>query len=185
MINLMPDDAKKQLRAARSNTNLLRYMLVLLFAAAFIGLILYGAYFLLTLTKDSAQSLIDVNADKASVYSETKAQVDSLSASLSEAKGILDQEIPYSHVLVNIAQQMPAGTILDKLTLNAAAFSSNPITIKVFAKTTDDAVALRERFQNSPLFSNVNFQSISDTDGTAGYPVSVTMTLILNKAAAQ
>lgn len=186
MINLMPDDAKKQLRAARSNIMLLRYMGVLVLAALFLGLILYGSFFLLTLTKDSAQQLIDVNDTKAEEFSATRTQVESLSTSLAEAKTILDQEISYSNVLVNIAQQMPAGNVIEKMTLNSASFGSQPMTLKVYAKTTGDAVALRDRFQSSPLFSNVNFQSISDTaGGVPGYPVSATMTLTLNRVVAQ
>ena len=186
MINLMPDDEKKQLRAARSNVILLRYMGVLVLAALFLGLILYGSIFLLTLTKNSAQELINVNDTKAEVYSSTKQQIDSLSSSLTEAKMILDQEIPFSNVLINIGQLMPADTVIDKLTLSPASFNSAPLTIQVYAKTTEDAVALRDRFQSSPLFSNVNFQSISDTTGgITGYPVSVKMTLTLNKVAAQ
>lgn len=186
MINLMPDDYKKQLRAARSNVLLLRYMGVLVFAALFLGLILYGSYVLLTVTRDGAQELINVNDTKAEVYSSTKAQIDSLSISLADAKTILDQEIPFSNVLINIGQLMPTGTVLDKMTLSPASFGSTPLTIQVYAKTTGDAVALRDRFQSSPLFSNVNFQSISDTaGGITGYPVTATMTLTLNRVAAQ
>jgi Tfp pilus assembly protein PilN len=186
MINLMPTDLKNELRAARTNVILLHYITVILVGAAFLALILWGAFILLGQIQDSSKRLIEANDTKAEVYSQTKQQVDSLSASLSEAKGILDQEIPYSNVLVNIAQQMPAGTIMDKITLDASSFSGTPLTLKVYAKTSADAVALRDRFQNSPFFSNVNFQSVSGTsDGVAGYPVSATLTLTLNRSISQ
>ena len=186
MINLMPDDAKKELRAARINVLLLRYMFIIVLATAFLGLILFGATFLLDRTRISSQQLIDANDTKAEVYSATKAQVDTLSTSLSEAKGILDQEVVYSNVLMNIAQQMPAGTIIDEITLGSASFGAAPLTVKVYAKSTNDIVALQDSFKSSPLFSSVSFQTVSDTaGGIDGYPASATITLTLNKVATQ
>ena len=182
----MPDEAKVELRAARTNIVLIRYIFVIFLACLFLGFALFGSVVLLNRTAASSQQLIDANDTKAEVYSSTKAQVDALSSSLTEAKNILDQEVLYSNVLMNIAQQMPAGTIIDKITLNADSFGATPLTLKVYAKTTDDAVNLRERFQNSPSFSNVSFQTISDTsEGIDGYPISATMTLTLNKVSTQ
>jgi len=185
MINLMPDDVKKEIRSARTNVILTRYIIVVLLAFAFLVLLLAGSYVVLTQTKNSAQQLIDSNDTKAEVYSTTKAQVDALSGSLSETKTLLDQEVLYSNVLVNIGQQMPEGTVLSGITLNASSFAGTPVTLKAYAKTTEIAVSLREKFQSTPIFSNVNFESVSDSDGINGYPVSVSMTLTVTKAAAQ
>lgn len=185
MINLMPDDAKKEIRAARTNVILTRYIIVIVLAFAFLVLLLAGSYLVLGQTKSSAQQVIDSNDTKAEVYSTTKAQVDALSAGLSETKRILDDEVQYSHVLTNIGQQMPAGTVLSGITLDSTSFVGTPVTLKAYAKTTEAAVALREQFQSTPIFTNVNFESISDTDGINGYPVSVSMTLTVTKAAAQ
>ena len=92
----------------------------------------------------------------------------------------------YSNVLQNIGQQMPAGTVIDKIALDAASFTGTPVTITAYAKTNDAAVALREKFQTSPYFSAVNFQSVSDsTGGITGYPISVSLTLVINKVATQ
>jgi len=185
MINLMPDDAKKEIRAARLNVILARYIVVILIAAGFLALLLAGSSIVLTQTKESAQRLIEANSTKADVYSTTKSQVQALSASLSETKNILDQEVLYSKVLMNIGQQMPPGTVISSLSLNAASFTGTPVAIKAYAKTTDDAVTLRQRFQSSPFFTNVNFDSVSDTAGIEGYPVGVSMTLTITRAAAQ
>lgn len=186
MINLLPDNLKKELGAARTNVLLIRYMGVIFLAFAFLAFIIFGSYYLLGQTKSSYQELVDANDTKAEVYSATKAEVNKLSADLAETKSILDQEIQYSNVLVNIGQQMPSGTIIDSLQLDRSSFADKPVTIKVYAKTTGDAVALRDRFQSSPHFSNVNFQTISESGSTVpGYPVSVTMTLLLNRTIAQ
>jgi cell division protein FtsB len=185
MINLMPDTAKKEIRSARANVLLTRYIIVVILAFAFLSLLLAGSFVVLTQTKTSAEQLISGNDEKAAVYSETKAQVDALSSSLSETKRILDEEILYSRVLMNIGQQMPEGTILSGITLSSDSFKGTPVTLKAYAKTTEAAVLLREKFQSTSIFSNVNFESVSDTDGIAGYPVSVSMKLTVTKAAAQ
>jgi Tfp pilus assembly protein PilN len=183
MINLMPDIDKKEIRAARANVILGRYIYIVLLAFAFLLLLLTGSYVVLTQTKDSATKLMDANSSKAAVYSATRAQVDELSSRLVQTKTILNQEVLYSNVLMNIGQQMPAGTVLDKITLNSASFTGTPVTLKAYAKTTANAVALREKFQSSPIFTNVNFSSVTDSAGIPGYPVSVTMTLVVTKAA--
>jgi len=183
MINLMPDDIKKEIRSARTNVVLVRYIVVILLAFVFLVLVLMVSYVVLTQTKASAQRVVDSNDTKAEVYSTTKAQVDALSGSLIQTKSILDQEVLYSNVLMNIGQQMPPGTILSSIALNAASFTGAPVTLKAYAKTNDNAVALRQKFQSSPIFSNVNFASISDSSGIEGYPISVSITLTITKAA--
>jgi Tfp pilus assembly protein PilN len=182
MINLMPDEIKKELRAARVNVLLVRYMGVIFLAFLFLVFILFGSYVLLNQTRDSSQKLIDANDTKAEVYQSTKTQVEALSNQLTEAKGILDQEVLYSNVLVNFAQQMPGGTIIDKLSLTPDSFNGTPLTLKVYAKTTNDAVALRDRFQSSSFFKDVSFQTISDgSAGIDGYPITATLTLTLDR----
>ena len=91
MINLMPDEAKKEIRAARVNVVLIRYSIIIFLAFLFLVLLQLRSYVALTQAKDSAQQLINANDTKAAVYSSTKAQVDALSSSLSETKSILDQ----------------------------------------------------------------------------------------------
>jgi len=185
MINLLPGDAKKEIRSARINVVLTRYIIVILFASGFLVLLLTGSYVVLTQAKAGNELLIDASDTRAEVYSSTKAQVDSLSGSLSQAKTILDQEILYSNVLINIGQLMPTGTVLEKIELSAESFTGTPVSMKAYAKTNNDAVVLRERFQSSPIFSNVNFTSISDSAGISGYPVSIAMTVTITKAATQ
>lgn len=186
MINLMPDDAKKELRAARTNVVLIRYIGIITLAVLFLLTILVGGYMVLGRTQESAKQLIAANDLKADVYSTTEAQVATLSAGLSEARGILDQEILYSKVLMGIGQLMPKGTVIDKIELDSSSFGTSPVTLQVYAKTTGDTVSLQSNFKNSPLFSNVTFQTVSDNSGALdGYPVSATLVLTFNRGAAR
>lgn len=186
MINLMPDAAKRQLRAARANVLLLRYLLVILVAAGFIAFAIAGSYYLLTQTKTSSEQLIEASDTKAAVYSETQTAVSELSSQLSEARSILNNEIPYSKVLINIGQLLPEGTVLRELSLENASFGGSPVSMTIYATSTNAAVAARERFQNSSFFSNVSFQTISEGDSAVnGYPVAAEITLTINRTIAQ
>ena len=185
MINLLSSDHKSAIRSARVNVILVRYSSILLIAIAFILGVLYVSYTILQRTEASAQAQIEANDIKADVYSDTKTQVDQLSQSLAQAKAVLDQETRYSKVLTSIAALMPPGTIIDTLTLESTNPSA-PITLKVLAKTSNDAIALQNQFRSSPLISAPNFQSVTETGSDVdGYPASITMSFILNKSGAQ
>ncbi|MCD8561578.1 PilN domain-containing protein [Candidatus Saccharibacteria bacterium] len=186
MINLLSDERKDEIRAARVNVILVRYIVIIAVAIVFLLGSLALSYAILEVTRQSAQAQISANDVKSDVYKETREQVESLGQSLQTAKTILDNEVPYSKVLTGIGQLMPEGTIIDTVTLTSASFSGSPTTLKVYAKTSEAAVALQSRFQSSPLFSGVSFQTIEESDETIdGYPVSVTMSLTLNKAGIQ
>ena len=186
MINLLPGAKKAEIRAARTNVALIRYIGILLVALAFILGALYVTYTVLGFTKSSSEQLISSNDLKANVYNSTKAQVDSLSASLAQTKTLLDQEVQYSKVFTNIAQLMPAGTVFGKIALDDNSFTGTPVTTRVYAKTSANAVTLRQNFQQSPMFSGVSFQTISESgSGVDGYPVSVDMTFTINRTAAK
>lgn len=185
MMNLLPTDMKTEIRAARTNVILVRYIGILLIALLVIGGVIYGTFVLLQFTNQSAKSLIEANDVQAGVYSQTKSQVDTLSASLASAKTILNDEVLYSKVLIDIAQLMPPGTVIDKIALNKASFNGTPIALTVYATTTETAVQLQEKFRSSTLFSSINFQTMDVSGGVAGYPVSVSMTAALNRGGLQ
>lgn len=180
MINLLSDQRKDDIRAARANVILLRYSAIILLAILFIAGSLYVSYSLLEATKKSNEAIILSNDTKADIYSETKTQVDALSAQLSSASGVLNQEVRYSQVLVKLGQLTPAGAILDKLTLTSANFAGTPAEVTAYAKSTAEATALQSQFQGSPLFSQVTLQG-TETQGIDGYPVTIKMTVTFNK----
>lgn len=181
MINLLSDERKDAIRAARANVFLVRYTFILILAFVFIMSALYVSYTVLGTTLKSADELVASNDVKAGVYSETSKEVAALSAKLDETKGILNQEVRFSQVLVTIGQLMPKGTILGDLTLTPADFSGAPVEIKAYAKSAAEATQLQSAFQNSPLFGSVTLKSTETKNEINGYPVTITMTVVLNR----
>ena len=182
MINLLANDRKTEITAARANVIILRYIGIIVLAILFTTAAFAVSYSVLTRTMASADSLIATNDVKADVYADTKKDVDMLSAQLGDAKAILDQEVRYSQVLVGIGKLMPKGTVLDSLQLSSQSFTGAPLTIKAYARSTTEASLLQNQLQSSPLFRQAALQSTETSGGLEGYPVVVTITLSLNKA---
>lgn len=183
MINLLANERKDEIKAARVNVILMRYKTIVALAIVFIAIALFVSYNVLTKTMTSADEIIKTNDIKANVYSETRQHVDSLSAKLNDTKATLDQEIRYSQVLIKLGQLMPVGTILGDLTLNTASFNGTPVEVKAYAKSTNEAGVLQAAFQGSQLFNQpVTIKSVETNQEVDGYPVTITMSVILNRA---
>ncbi|MDN5275506.1 MAG: Fimbrial assembly family protein [Candidatus Saccharibacteria bacterium] len=183
MINLLPDTEKKQLRAAHANVLLVRYIFISLGALVLVGAFIGGTYFVLLQSELNAKDTVEQNQQKAAQFSDVKAQADTLSANITAAKSILDQDIPYSGILTAIGQATPEGAIIKEINITAAAITA-PMTLQAYAKTAEDATALQNQYLSAPVFSSVVSQGMINNDPTApaGYPVSVKLTVTINKA---
>lgn len=185
MINLLPKTYKEQLHAARTNVSLIRYITIVGLAFGFLILILVGAVFLLTQTRLSSEQLIEANDTKAAAYAETSREITRLTQSLSTSKEVLDQQISYSKVLQALAAVMPAGTVIGELELSDESFGSTPANLKVYATNNEAAVQVGQKFQTATGFRGAKIESISETGGIDGYPVSATLTVNLTRSLGQ
>ncbi len=184
MINLLPTDSKSEIRAARTNVILLRYIGIIVIAIAFLMGVLYVSYTILQQTMTTAEGRIATNDTKADVYSATKQEVDALSAKLSDTKAILDQEVSYATILTSIGQAMPAETILDSLTLDDTSINSGaPITLTAYAKNESSAPLIQQQLRGLPIFASVELVGSTADASISGYPIKVSMTATFNRSA--
>jgi len=188
MINLLPPEEKKQLRAAQSNVLLLRYNEALVFAVAFLVIALGVVYVYLSNANTAGQKTITDNRAKVADYAPVQAEATQFRDNLSTAQQILNSQITYSKVIIDIAQLMPQGTVLQNLNLNAATFGT-PTQLIALAKDYSSALALKDSFQKATIFSDVHFDSItsSASSGSSGntYPMVVTLDVTIKKDAAK
>lgn len=184
MINLLPPDEKRQLRAARTNTLLVRYNVFLLGAVGFMGLAVGITFIFLTTTKAGHERTIEESKTKVGQYAATDAEAKQFRENLTTAKQILNNDVTYTNVILAISRLLPSGTILQNLSLDAQTFGTETSLIAQ-AKSYESALALKNSFQRSSLFSNVHFQSIAATTGTenSNYPITVTLNVTINKDA--
>jgi len=184
MINLLPEETKLEIRAARLNVILLRYIIILGLAVAFLVVVTFGSHFVLGTVEASAQTVINSNQTKASSFGSTQSEANALTANLQNAKSLLDANVDYTKILTSIAALVPNGVVLDKLAISPSTFGT-PTSIQAYAKTTQAAIALKNAFSSSPLFTNVSFQTLSSTTGITGYPVNAQLAVTFNKGALQ
>jgi Tfp pilus assembly protein PilN len=184
MINLLPQEEKRQLRAARSNTLLLRYNILLLGVVGFVGIAVAVTYVILTTAQQSSKQTIQENSAKVGQYASVQAQAEQFRQHLATAKQILDSEVTYSKVVLDIAKLIPSGVILENVSLDSQTFGTET-TLVAQAKSYDAALALKDSFGKSPLFSDVHFQSITAGGTATAYPVTVNLNITIKKEVAQ
>lgn len=184
MINLLPNQEKRELQAARTNVLLIRYNAIWLGAVVLLTLATGGVYAVLANEKAAAEQTISENEAQAQEFAATSSAAEQFRNNLTTAKTILDNEITYSNVLVEIAQIVPSGVVLENLDLDASTFG-NSTTFSAKARSYDSALSLKEAFENSSIFTDVNFQSISTAEeDNGGYPVSIQLNATISKEAA-
>lgn len=180
MMNLLPPEEQRQLRAARANSLLLRYVILLFVVAGFLSLSVAVTYFYLTSTITSADEAIAENQAKVSGYQDVKKSAETFRSNLTTAKQILNNEVTYTTFILKLASLMPAGTVLDKLALDSQTFGT-ATTLSASAKTYDDAIELKDALQASALFEEVSFQSIVTNSNQNGYPLTITFNVTFKK----
>lgn len=183
MINLLPDQNKREIRAARMNVVLLRYNFFAMIAIGLLCTICVFFYLFLHTTQSSAASKTTENNEKAAAYAKTRTAADEYRNNLSVASKILANEVNYTNVIFTITKLLPSGVVLDGLSINTTDFGKQ-LSFSAHAKSVEKAAELKQKFQESAMFSNVYLQNITDdsTNGASSpYPVAITISSKLNE----
>lgn len=160
MINLLPPEDKRLIRAGKANILLVRYCVISLLLAVPLFLLIGGTYFIMHSARETAQTDIQERTERTAEYKHIQAEADTFSKNLQTAKSILDDEVKYSRIAVKIAQALPDGITLDALQLNESSFGT-PITLNATGKNYDDALRLKTAFERSELFSDPHLQQVT------------------------
>jgi hypothetical protein len=185
MINLLPLDDRKQLRAARTNVLLFRYCIGLVFAAVFVGIATGAIYILMTTMKQSAEVVITDNQAKVANYSTVQAQADDYRKNLSEAQAVFAEEVQFSKLYVELARILPAGTALESLAVEGSSLGT-PMELPVKIKGEQQAIDLIAAFKGSAVFSNAasyGTLTMNAGDDKAEYPYVLSVNVTVNKGA--
>lgn len=176
MINLMPEELKKQMKAARLNTILVNFLVIMFFAIIFLVFTCISTYLILNNIEQKAKG-----GSVITPYTLAKSKVDDIKTQISGAEYMLSNYVPYSSVLTKIGSVLPSGVIIDSISLNNDAFNSK-INLKLNAKSSDITQQLTDRF-TSPIFSEPNLiNTNADSQNAFGYPVEVNISVRINKA---
>ncbi len=183
MINLLPDDVKRDIRAARMNVVLVRYMLLTFSMLILLVGFCLLFYVILHATQSKAVTTNEDNTVKAASLSSVRKSAEDYKNNLTLAGKILDNGVNYTSVIFAMTKLLPSGVVLDGINLSAADFGQQT-TFSAHAKTYDKAKELKQNLQNSKLYTNVFFQNLTDSGvASSAYPITVTISAKLNKVA--
>jgi len=175
MINLLPYEAKRQIRAGRMNVLLVRYIVILGSAMIFLALACMTTYYLLNMNKT-----VETSTPKTTTPI-IQNQSNTFSSDLATARNILDQQVGYGDIITGIAAALPSGAIINSLSLNDSSFGT-PTDLKVYASSTNIEPRLKENFQKLSQFSNYTLLDVTnDNSGPTGYPVTINLKITINK----
>ena len=165
MINLMPLEDRKQLAAARTNTLLLRYTVLLGIFIVVLVMEIIAMYVVMDIGKSQNETSIADNNNRAIEFSETKKQAADFKSNLATAKYILDKQVPYTDIILALAKSLPAGATISNFTIDPASFGT-PTSMSVSTSSYDAAIKTKTSLQDAKmgeklLFSDVSFSSVS------------------------
>lgn len=183
MINLLAPNDRRQLAAARTNTILRRYVFLLALAIGVLVIELAGVYMLLSIDKARNETAIQESELQTTEYAQTKQEAAAFESNLATAKFILDKQVDYTSLIIGVANALPNDATIDTLTLNPETFGT-PATFTIHTSSYGSAIAVKTRLQQSPLFSDVSFQSVSSGDSSTGaYPYTAVYNITFAKDA--
>lgn len=194
MINLLPPESSKQLRAARHNTILLKYVIGLGVVLGLIVMICLLTLALMRSTELNSTASSEENKQKIARYNRASSEAKAYTENLRMAKSIFASEVSYTVALQKIAASLPAGTVLQSLDLSPSMVGQ-PITLTVLAKTKDDALKVKDQLEANKVASGITIASLNEGGASPAsqsgaetpavaqdYPVNLSLNLTFDKA---
>lgn len=187
MINLLSPNDRRQLTAARTNSLLLRYILLTSIVIAVMAIEMLVVY--LILRNDQQQNLREIAArDKdAEAYAQVQQDADAFRTNLSISKYILDKQVPYTGLILAISQVLPdlpgQYAYLNNLSIVPSTFGT-PMSLSIHTDSPATAVKVKGYLQNvtyggKTIFTSVSFSSItapSPSDPDRSYHATFSVT---------
>lgn len=181
MINLLPTERKKTIKAGLVNRLLVRYVILSVGVLIAVFLVFALAWlYLVTVRSDAEQTIANAKQSSLAIQEEA-AKVVVFENNLKTAKAILDKEINYSEIVLRYAAAIPPNTIIDSITLDPTIVGT-PSTFTAKVKNENDVTKLKDALTASPYFDEVRFQEVVFNQAEETYKYSVSIELVINKA---
>ncbi len=203
MINLTPDEVKKNTVYAKRNTRLIRYVLVSALTMFLILAITGFSIFDMTRTQKSLNSQLETQTVKIESFKEIEKQGQALFDQVSTIKELLKRQVKFSEMFPNFAKILPSGSIILALDFNANDFTGEvaagqkpttaedkPFVIRAATVDSQTATTLLENIKaRTDLFVGADLIDIVKVEPSTGgenlvsqrYPYQVTINAYLKQ----
>jgi Tfp pilus assembly protein PilN len=180
MINLLPRETKQQIRAARLNVVLVRYIVFLLISIVFVSGASVATYVYLNTQEETARRLAEIHSTSNTPDSITEQEAAEFRQQLNQIQSVVSQTPSYYSGLLNLTRNLPDGVILTSIDLDSQKLT-DPIVFDAIAKSTEVALTIEHGLNQSPqLFSGFTIQSMTNDSGDTEYPVNVRFSIMMS-----
>lgn len=183
MINLMPPQHISEIRHARANSILRRWLGWAVFFIFLLILLLFGGWLYIAQQSSNLQKGIEVSRTQLEAQNLTKVQQDAaeITGDIKVINQVLSREIRFSDLIQSMGKVMPAGTVLDSLSLGKV---DGAIDLAAGASDYKSAaqIAINLSDPKNGLFSKVDIVSISCGSSTDAYKCSVSLKALFDKS---
>lgn len=189
MINLIDPEDRRQLRAARLNVKLFRFVVLSLIVILGVGAV-YGTGFWLALSdRAEATTKHQESEEQLAHYADAASKAAAYRQDLTVAKQILGGGMTFSTFLTDLGALMPPNTIVANLSISTktgGGQKTGALSFLTRAKSYDDVLKIKQAFETSELFSDVRIVSTSVPEKPADqgiaerYPYEATFEVTVN-----
>lgn len=177
MINLLPPQKLANIRIARANTTLRRYIELLLLALLVVVAAIIAAHYLLRAQQANVESVAEANKATIAELEPVQKQAEQLSETINTIATISSRDVQFSEMLVKIGGLMPGGAVLTGLQVSVDDFSS-PLVITAEVDNEAKGAILLNNIKSSDIFKDAELKSITkietETDTTSATATSTT-----------
>jgi Tfp pilus assembly protein PilN len=161
MINLLPPERNLNMRIARNNTILRRYLELVLVSFVIIAAAVAGAYYFLYSQQQSVEKTVAINQAKVKELEPVQKQAEELSVTINTIAGLMSKNVKFSDMLTQIGGIMPEGSVLTGLQFSLENLSS-PLVVSAQVGSEERAAVLRNNLASSPLFKDAKIVTITE-----------------------
>jgi len=180
MINLLPPEQKGQLKAARTNAVLRRYLLLASLSFVAIAGIFGAALYLNMLNRNTYEQMLAENNRKLTDLKEVRDKTATFNKNIADARKVFNAQISLSDAMAKIAESLPPGAVLTNLSLDTQS-TSKPLNLTAKVDSFAKAGVLEANFKGSKYFRQVTVLSVTNaTTGSSKYPYTVSLTVLLD-----
>lgn len=160
MINLLPPQKLANIRIARGNTVLRRYIELMLLSLAVIITAFVVANYFMNVQQANVQKIIDEDQKTLSKLEPVQKEAQQLSDTVNTIAGLLTRDVRFSTLLEQIGGIMPNGAVLTGIQYSTDDLKA-PLVISAQVEDEQTAAVLLNNINASDLFASAEIQSIN------------------------
>lgn len=171
MINILPEDIKRQIDYSRRNVIARKYLVVICLIILITGASLVISHEYANQQIAKYEENLQERTNKAEQYKDLESSVDKLNSQIRTIEALLSQRPRFSVLLEDLAGVLPSGSYLNGIQLSEEI--DQPLQLTITVPSQDQSVRVRNALLQSPHISSADIQSIGQKSNSNEVNVSV------------